>query len=81
MQFAAFCLGLLPPVQKESKVEVVPAQRPLAVSISRACAETSLSQRTMYRLIESGQVRTAKVGRRTLVLTASLAELLGEADE
>ena len=48
----------------------------LTVSIRQASDMTSLSLRTIERLVRSGGVRNLKVGRRRLVYVDSLREFL-----
>lgn len=49
---------------------------PLVYSINDACRISSLGRTRLYQLIKAGQIRTTKVGRRTLVCAASLKSLL-----
>ena len=51
------------------------AQR--AYSIEAAAAALTISRRTAYRLINSGELRTVKLGGRRLVPAAELARLMG----
>ncbi|RYY90407.1 MAG: DNA-binding protein [Chitinophagaceae bacterium] len=52
---------------------------PIATSINNACLMTGLGRTTLYALINSKKIDTVKLGRRTLVKTASLRRLLGDA--
>ena len=45
---------------------------PISMRIPDACKFTGLSRSTLYVLIAQGKIRTAKVGRSTLILTESL---------
>jgi excisionase family DNA binding protein len=51
------------------------------MSIDDACRYIGLKRTKMYQMIKNGQVRAIKLGRRTLVTTASLDDLVlcGEA--
>lgn len=51
------------------------------MSIDDACRYIGLKRTKMYQMIKKGQVRAIKLGRRTLVTTASLDDLVlcGEA--
>lgn len=51
------------------------------MSINDACNYIGLKRTKMYQLIKSGDVRAVKLGRRTLVTTVSLNNLVsaGEA--
>lgn len=50
---------------------------PISVRVADAVRLTGISRSHLYRLIASGDVRTAKVGRSTLILMESLYRLLG----
>ena len=49
---------------------------PLAVSISEAARIIGLGRTSIYAAISSGQLKTRKAGRRTLVETAQLRQFL-----
>lgn len=49
---------------------------PLAYSLDHAAALIDLSRRSLYRLIDRGELRTVKVGRRRLVPTMELERLM-----
>lgn len=51
-------------------------QLPLALSIKEACRISSIGRTRLYELINQGTLRTTKVGRRTLVHTASLVAII-----
>jgi len=51
---------------------------PMAMSPRDAARAIGISRSTLYRLIQKGRIRTVKIGRRTLVPTSALAELIGE---
>jgi len=51
---------------------------PMAMSPRDAARAIGISRSTLYRLIQQGRVRTVKIGRRTLVPTSALAELINE---
>lgn len=47
----------------------------LAYSLDEAARSISLSRRGLYQLIEAGELRTVKVGRRRLVPVSELERL------
>jgi excisionase family DNA binding protein len=49
---------------------------PITVTIADAKKATGLGVTTIYDLINKGKLETVKVGRRTLVKTASIRALL-----
>ena len=53
-----------------------PKIQPLALSIPQAALAMSLSVRTIYRLIEDGTIKPAKIGGRTVIAVATLQALL-----
>ena len=48
----------------------------IAVPISEACRISGIGRSKLYEMIKTGDVRIAKVGRRSLVLIESLKALL-----
>jgi excisionase family DNA binding protein len=46
------------------------------MSVDDACRYIGLKRTKMYQMIKQGQVRAIKLGRRTLVTTASLDSLV-----
>ena len=48
----------------------------LALSPAEAAEALGVSRSTVYRMVSSGQLSVVKVGRRTLVATATLVALL-----
>jgi excisionase family DNA binding protein len=48
-----------------------------AYSISETCKLTSLGRTTLYAAIKNGDLKTCKVGRRTLITAVSLQQWLG----
>jgi excisionase family DNA binding protein len=50
---------------------------PITTTIDGTRRATGLGTTKIYELINEGKLRTIKVGRRTLVYTASIRELLG----
>jgi excisionase family DNA binding protein len=49
--------------------------RPLAVSVKAACKLTGIGRTLMFELIKDGRVGAIKIGRRRLVIYASLVAL------
>ena len=58
--------------------EVQEAAKPLAVPVKTACKRVGVGNTTMWALIKDGRVKTARIGRRRLVIYASLEALLGQ---
>jgi excisionase family DNA binding protein len=52
--------------------------RPLAVSVKTACKLTGIGRTLMFELIKDGRIRTVKIGRRRVVIYASLETLCSE---
>lgn len=50
--------------------------RPLAVPVKTACKLVGVGNTTMWGLIKVGRVKTVSIGRRRLVIYASLEALL-----
>ena len=61
---------LSPPSQPREMVE------PLVLSIKDATRLIGLSRSTIYKMIGDGQLETIKIGRRTLIRTASIRSLV-----
>lgn len=61
----------------EVRTDTIP---PLAYSLDRAAALIDLSRRSLYRLIDSGELRTVKLGRRRLVPAHELERLVRPAE-
>ena len=53
---------------------------PLVYSLDRAASMIDLSRRSLYRLIDAGELRTVKLGRRRLVPAAELARITRPAE-
>ena len=53
--------------------------RPLAVSVKTACKLVGVGSTSMWALIKAGRVKTIGIGRRRLIIYASLATLFSEA--
>jgi excisionase family DNA binding protein len=49
------------------------------ISVADTAATLGISRGTVYNLINRGQLHVAKVGRRTVVSTASIRALVGQA--
>jgi excisionase family DNA binding protein len=54
---------------------------PLAVTVKTACQLVGVGNTTMWALIKAGRVKTVSIGRRRLVIYASLKSLLALSDE
>lgn len=52
---------------------------PITISISDTKKATGLGRTKLYELINEGKLQTVKVGRRTLVKTASIRALVEQA--
>lgn len=50
---------------------------PLTVTVANAVTMTGLSDATLYRLIERGELATIKIGRRRLIPVESIKRLVG----
>jgi len=57
-----------------------PAPPPLSVSVDEAARLLGVGRSTMFALLESGQVRSVKVGARRLVPRRALEELVADHD-
>ena len=53
---------------------------PIATSVNDAAKALSLGRTSIYALIKEGKLETVKLGRRTLIKTASIRRLIGEAE-
>lgn len=49
---------------------------PIATSVNGAAKALSIGRTTVYELINSGKLETVKLGRRTLIKTASIRALI-----
>ena len=57
--------------------EAKPFQAPnLTVTIREACRATGIGKTTLYKLIDNGQIRRVKIGKRTLVRFDDLQKLV-----
>lgn len=54
----------------------LPAIEPIAMRVPEACRFVGVSRSTLYVLIGRGEIETIKLGSSTLVLTASLRDLV-----
>lgn len=52
---------------------------PLTVSVKRAARELNIGRTKVYELINEGQLKTIKIGRRTLVTMSSIHALVDQA--
>jgi excisionase family DNA binding protein len=49
--------------------------KPVTVTVSNALRLSGIGRTTLYKLIKEGKIRTTTIGRRRLVVYASLEEL------
>ena len=49
---------------------------PIATSVNGAAKALSIGRTTIYELINNGKLETVKLGRRTLIKTASIRALI-----
>lgn len=54
-------------------------QTPLAHQINSACYRLGIGRSKLYELIQSGEIKPFKVGRRTLILEAELQRFITKA--
>lgn len=47
-----------------------------ALSITEACARSSIGRTTFYKLLKAGQIPARKCGRRTIILSDELRQAL-----
>ena len=59
-----------PPAKKELD------QTPFTISVKRACRVLDVGQTTLWAMIRDGKLRVVRLGGRTLVIYASIPELL-----
>lgn len=52
-----------------------PSLKPITVTVATALAVTGLGRTKFYELVRAGRIRTVSIGRRTLVVYASLEQL------
>jgi excisionase family DNA binding protein len=52
--------------------ERLPFRERISCTVNQACAATGLGRTKLYELIKDQRILTKKVGRRTLILVASL---------
>ncbi len=50
--------------------------KPLAVTVRQACEAIGVGRSALYELIKAGRVKTIKIGRRRLLIYASLEALV-----
>ncbi len=58
---------------------VKPTQERIAYSINEACEATGLSRTFVLTLLERGELRHRKLGKRIVIPRSALLELVGEA--
>jgi excisionase family DNA binding protein len=68
------CIRWHSPARRRSKVE------PLAVSVNDAARVLGLGRTSIYAMIGEGRLETFKLGRRTLIKTASIRRLIDSQD-
>ncbi len=55
----------------------IPFRERLTCTIEEGCAATGLGRTKMYEFIKDNRVATTKVGRRTLIVVATLVAAVG----
>jgi excisionase family DNA binding protein len=50
----------------------------LANTVPQACARTNIGRTTFYELLKSGEIRSIKVGTRTLIPESELQRFIAE---
>jgi len=55
----------------------IPFAQRLSCTIEEACQATGLGRTKLYEMMDAGQVKTYHVGKRRLILVASLLKLAG----
>jgi excisionase family DNA binding protein len=53
--------------------------KPVSTTVDDACRVTGLGRTKIYQLISEGKLRTKKIGRRRLIMYASIEALMGDA--
>ncbi len=61
-------------------MHTVPFSERISCTIPEACSATGLGRSKLYEEIAAGRVQTAKIGRRTLIVVASLISLIAPCD-
>jgi excisionase family DNA binding protein len=56
--------------------EAKPLTPPLALTVRNACALSGIGRTLLYKLIDTGQLRRVKVGKRTLIPFDDLQKLV-----
>ena len=59
-----------------SATEPVSAFRPITVSVKEACRLIGVGNTTLWAMIKDGRLKTIRIGRRRLVVYASIRALL-----
>ena len=54
---------------------------PLTVTVEQAKKMSNLSEPTIFKCLRDGRLRGTKVGRRRLIYTASIKQMLGLTDK
>lgn len=67
----------MPAIRASAYVRPLSETPVLAIGVAETCRSLGLCHRSVYRLINSGRLKSVLVGRRRLVLTSSRDELLG----
>lgn len=63
-------------INNPGRVDRRPAMKPIAIPVREACQVGGLGRTKLYELVKTGELKTVSVGRRRLVLFASLEALL-----
>ena len=71
--------GILMPILAPTCRERIVHMEPLTVSVADAGRIVGLGKTKLYELIGQGELDAVRIGKRTLIKTASLKRLVGEA--
>lgn len=62
-------------------IEPIGVERPVAISVEEAAALLGIGRTLAYHLVLTHELRSVKVGRRRLVIRASIEEYVGRLEE
>jgi len=67
--------------QEQNMIEPIGIGRPVAVSVEEAAALLGIGRTLAYQLVLTHELRSIKVGRRRLVIRASIEEYVARLEE